>query len=349
MRILYGVVGEGMGHATRSRVLIAHLLAKGHEIDVVASSRAFTFLRDRFADARGLRVHDIHGLHLRYDDNELEVAKSVLSNLGGAPAGLGKNLALYRALLREGVAPDVVVSDFESWAFFFAKNHGLPVISVDNMQIINRCTHPEEITRDPAFQLAKAAVKVKMPGAFHYLVTTFFYPPVRKERTTLVGPILRPEIRAAAREPRDHVLVYQTAPNDELIPFLQSLAGRFVVYGHQRDGAEGNCTLRSFSEAGFIDDLRTARAVVAGGGFSLMSECVHLGVPMYAVPIAGQYEQELNARYLSALGYGAWTPTFDREAIAGWLATVPPQTTYVQRPEEEVYAALDALLAAAVA
>ena len=32
MRILYGVVGEGMGHATRSRVVIAHLLEQGHEV-----------------------------------------------------------------------------------------------------------------------------------------------------------------------------------------------------------------------------------------------------------------------------------------------------------------------------
>src|SRR5687767_7766027 len=35
MRILYGVVGEGMGHATRSRVVLAHLLASGHEVKVV--------------------------------------------------------------------------------------------------------------------------------------------------------------------------------------------------------------------------------------------------------------------------------------------------------------------------
>lgn len=41
MRILYGVVGEGMGHATRSRVVIEHLLAAGHRLHVVVSGRAF--------------------------------------------------------------------------------------------------------------------------------------------------------------------------------------------------------------------------------------------------------------------------------------------------------------------
>ena len=40
MRILYGVVGEGMGHATRSAVVLSHLIARGHELRVVVSGRA---------------------------------------------------------------------------------------------------------------------------------------------------------------------------------------------------------------------------------------------------------------------------------------------------------------------
>lgn len=40
MRILYGVTGEGMGHAIRSRVLLEHLVAQGHEVMVVASGKA---------------------------------------------------------------------------------------------------------------------------------------------------------------------------------------------------------------------------------------------------------------------------------------------------------------------
>ncbi len=344
MRILYGVVGEGMGHATRSRVVLEHLLRCGHTVSVVASGRAYSFLAERLRDRPGLTVYDIHGLHLTYADNALGVGRSLLSNLGEAPAGIVQNISVYRELHRGEPEPDVVISDFESWAYFYGINHYIPVISIDNMQIINRCVHPPEITRDPSFQLAKAAVKMKLPGARHYLITTFFYPPIRKERTTLVGPILRPEIRAAHREPRGHVLVYQTAFNADLLPFLGGLPGRFVVYGMNIEGQEGNCTLRKFSEAGFIEDLRTARAALAGGGFSLMSECVHLGVPLYAVPIQGQYEQELNARYLATLGYGGWSPTFDREQIAAWLAEVSPETTYVQEPEAVLYERIDGLL-----
>ena len=342
MKILYGVVGEGMGHATRSRVVLEHLLAQGHEIQVVVSGRAYGFLCQKFADRPRILVTEIHGLFMKYDGNVLDLARSAVANLGNAPAGIAKNLAAY---LRMDFDPHVVISDFESWAFFYGLNHDKPVISVDNMQVINRCTHPDEIADDPDFQLAKAAVKVKLPGAHHYLVTTFFRPPIRKERTTLVSPILRPEILAAKRDRQDHVLVYQTAAaNDELIPLLQSLPFEFRLYGMRRDAVEGNVILRDFSEAGFVDDLRTARAVIAGGGFSLMGEAVHLGVPMYSVPIEGQYEQVLNARYLAMLGYGRHSSQFDRDEILDFVQNAPTTTGYQPRDNSELFTKLDELL-----
>jgi len=347
MRILYGVVGEGMGHATRSRVVIDHLLRAGHVIAVVASDRAYPFLCKAFEGRAGFSAFEIHGLHLDYKDNILSVGRSVVSNLGAAPEGLAHNIATALNPVLRALDPQVVVSDFESWSYYYGLNRFLPVISIDNMQVINRCTHPPEITRDPSFQLAKAAVKVKLPGAHHYLVTTFFYPPVRKERTTLVPPILRPAILAAKREPKEHVLVYQTGKNNPgLVPFLQRLSGTFRVYGLGREGEEGNVSLRPFSEQGFVDDLRTAKAAVAGGGFSLMSECVHLGVPMFSVPIDGQYEQELNARYLAELGYGRWSPVFDEDKVADFLADLPSQTGYAPQDNSRTLGAVDELLAA---
>ena len=346
MHILYGVVGEGMGHATRSRMILDHLVERGHDLTIVASQRAFRFLEQRFADKPRVQVREIHGLHLKYAQNTLEIGRSVLSNIGEVPAGLARNIAAYLEV-RDGPRPELVISDFESWAYFYGLNHYLPTISIDNMQVINRCTHPPEIVDDPSFQLAKAAVKVKLPGAWHYLVTSFFHPPIRKDRTTLVPPILRPEILAARREPGDHVLVYQTAANEALVPMLTSLPWRFRVYGMGREGEEGNVSFRAFSEAGFIDDLRRARAVLAGGGFSLMSEAVHLRVPMYSVPIDGQYEQEINARYLAMLGYGAWAQRFDPDEVAAFLEHAAATTGYRPESNARTFEALDTLLESA--
>ena len=114
--------------------------------------------------------------------------------------------------LSEGFRPELVVSDFESFAYLYAKKHDLPVLSIDNMQIINRCTHDAAILagEETSFQFTRAFVKGKLPFCDRYLITTFFYPPLRKERTSLYPPILRPEILATKSRPGEHLLVYQT-------------------------------------------------------------------------------------------------------------------------------------------
>jgi len=49
---------------------------------------------------------------------------------------------------------------------------------------------------------------------------------------------------------------------------------------------------------------------------------VSLKVPLLSVPVAHQYEQELNARYLEQLGYGAWARRLDLEPLLQFLDKV---------------------------
>ena len=85
MKLLYGVVGEGMGHAVRSRVVLEHLLARGHEIEIMASGRAADFLAARF---RGVRR--IHGFHIVYGENQMRLAATVGSTHGWVSATHGQ-------------------------------------------------------------------------------------------------------------------------------------------------------------------------------------------------------------------------------------------------------------------
>jgi uncharacterized protein (TIGR00661 family) len=284
----------------------------------------------------------------------------VLSGTTGIP----RNIQAYFALI-EQFEPEVVISDFESWTYFYAKAHRLPILSIDNMQIINRCRHPPEILEgyQPSFEVARAFVKSKLPFCDHYLITSFFRPPVRKERTSLHPPILRPEILQAGAEAEaergDHLLVYQTAEKGEaLARTLQSTGLPCRVYGMRRslteDEVDGNLRHRPFSEQGFIDDLASARAVIAGGGFTVMSECVYLRKPMLAVPIERQFEQVLNARWLERLGYGAWARHLDDPSVVHrFLEQVPKceerLAGYSQDGNRELLAALDEQLDRAAA
>jgi hypothetical protein len=88
--------------------------------------------------------------------------------------------------------------------------------------------------------------------------------------------------------------------------------------------------------------------VVAGGGYSLMGEAVHLRVPMLAVPIEKQYEQALNARYLKKLGYGDWTGELETAKVADFLARADDHTraleTYRPRGNDMLFGCVDRLL-----
>ncbi len=324
MKILYGVVGEGMGHAMRSRVVLEHLVAEGHDLQIMASGRAVDFLQKRFAG-----VNRIHGYHMITEENRVRLGKTAWSNVLSGVTGIPQNIAAYFELMRQ-FEPQAVISDFESWTYLYAKNHRLPIISIDNMQIINRCTHDEEITRgvEASFQLTKAFVKAKLPWCDHYLITTFFRPPLRKEKTSLHAPILRPEILAAKARKGEHLLVYQTSEGHEALAEVLAKTGiECRIHGMRRsikeEQVEGTLRYRPFSEAAFIDDLASSRAVIAGGGFTLMGEAVYLHKPMLCVPLERQFEQILNARYLQREGYGHAAAAIDAHSLRSFLDDLP--------------------------
>ena len=274
MKILYGVVGEGMGHAMRSRVILEHLIAQDHDVEIMASGRAVDFLAKRFEG-----VNKIHGLHMIYDENRVRPAKTLWSNVVTGAVGVPKNIAAYFELITS-FRPQAVISDFESWTYLYAKTHRLPILSVDNMQIINRTTLPEEITagHQTEFQLTKAFIKSKLPWCDEYFITTFFHPPLRKERTRLFPPILRPEILAAKRRSGEHLLVYTTGEGNE--GFTEALAQTGLecrIYGMRRGITEeqvtGNLRFQPFSEDKFIDDLASCKTVIAGDGCFCACAC----------------------------------------------------------------------------
>jgi uncharacterized protein (TIGR00661 family) len=151
--------------------------------------------------------------------------------------------------------------------------------------------------------------------------------------------------------------VYQTAEGNEGLPAALAATGyECRVYGFRRDLTtdlrDGRLLYRPFDERGFIEDLRTAVGVVTGGGYTLMSECVHLGVPALSIPLEGQFEQVLNARYLERLGYGMHAPHPTAAAIAAFAERLPDHRAALagaERPgNAPALAAVDEQLAAAV-
>jgi UDP:flavonoid glycosyltransferase YjiC (YdhE family) len=308
MRVLYGVNGEGLGHATRSGVVIDMLLGRGHEVRVVASGRAVRYLSERLS-----HVGEIFGPSFAMDEGEIRRWATLRGNLAAAPRELPGTVRHWLSVVHEW-RPDVVVTDFEPLSALYARSHHVPLVSVDNIHMLVRCQHDEGIvgTQLADFILARAVTRAMIPTAGDYVVTTFFRPRILWGRTTLVPPIVRPEVVAAVPSRGEHVLVYSSGEHS-VIDALHAADVPARVYGMR--GTRSNET--------FLDDLRTARAVITGGGFSLLSEAIYLRKPVLAVPLQGQFEQFMNARYLEREGYGMSAPEAGPAELADFLARLP--------------------------
>ncbi len=317
MRILYGVNGEGMGHATRSEVVITSLLDE-HEVRVMASGAAFRYLEDRLD-----HVSEIFGPSFAMEEGEIRRWDSVTHTIAAAGRELPASVRRWMATVQEW-RPDVVVTDFEPLAGLYARWSRTPLVCVDNIHMIDRCHHDEEIVDGAVedYRLARAVTKAMIPPAGDYVITTFFRPEVLKGRTTLVPSILRPAVVEAEPTRGDHLVVY-SGGDPSLLDALRECGVPSRVYG-MRDGedvgtTDGPISYRPRSVDGFLEDLLSARGVITGGGFSLLSEAVYLGKPVLSVPLRGQFEQLMNARYLEREGFGLCAPHIDSPTLTRFL------------------------------
>ena len=85
MQILYGVVGEGMGHATRSRVVLELLLAADTPSASSSPAAPTSSCGAASPRGRGITIDEIHGLHLSYEGNALDLGESVRHQPQKAP------------------------------------------------------------------------------------------------------------------------------------------------------------------------------------------------------------------------------------------------------------------------
>ena len=310
MRILYGVCGEGMGHAVRSAVAVRHLLMAGHDLTVLAGSRpAAEYLR--FQVGFGAEVIQTLGAQAVYDDSSVDVPKTLAANaLRAGLAPLANAAASLATLARP---PDVVVSDFDSLSAYMAARLDKPLVALDNIHFGNRCSHAPENCRpedDRAHALFRLVADRTVPGARRYMVLAMHRPASMLPQTSLHLPILRDEVIGMEHGHSDTgpVVAYHNAHADHarlIQAYCESgLPVRvYGVPGHAQTST-GSVRCLSFDDRRFLGDLSRARFVVGGAGFTLLSEALYLGKPVLAVPYGLQYEQLLNASYLERAGWG---------------------------------------------
>lgn len=309
--ILYGVSGEGSGHSARAKVILQHLIQKGHEVHIVSYDRGLKNLRLHFP------VDEIFGLHLTYQNNEVQYLPTVLKTILGVPAA-AKSIQFLTQLIDEKQI-DVVITDFEPLSCYAANIKHIPVISLDNQHAFTKAQvkYPKQYHADAV--AVRMVTKLFIPKASVYLALTFFPEKPKNKKTLLFPPVLRPEIFSAKPTEGDFVLVYFTSPFTEILPILKSIGKKFVCYGLGKVGRYGNVVCKKPSEKEFLKDLTRCEAVMGNSGFTLVGEALLLGKPYLAIPVKSQFEQVLNAYYVEKLGYGRYYDELDREKIESFL------------------------------
>ncbi|MEK6855321.1 MAG: glycosyltransferase family protein [Nanoarchaeota archaeon] len=317
MRILYGVAGEGFGHSSRAKRIIPYLQRKGHSVLVVTYGQAYDVLYNEFD------VLKIAGFTIAFEEGNLDKSQTVKKGIDT----IIENLKDWRKIKREveKFNPELCITDMEPIVPVIRKLYKLPLICFDNQ---HRLTHlelnvPGEYKKDYIF--AREIVNRFVSKADAFVIVSFVKSRVRKDggKVRVVSPLIRSEVLEARKraEYGGNVLVYMTKPNKDLISVLRESKENFVVYGYGRKVREGNIIFKE-TGAQFLEDLVEAKAIIATAGFTLMSEALYLKKPYFAIPLRGQFEQTLNALFLSQSGLGDYSEKPSLEDIARFLGSL---------------------------
>lgn len=298
-RILYGVMGDARGHVNRARTVAQGM--PRHEFLFVGGGRVHD-LKDQ-----GYQVADVPMAETLYRNNRVNIPATV--NNAMKVFVTGKPVVDRIASLIEEYDPDLILTDYEFFTPVAARMLGRPCISLDHQHILTRCVYRPPQGQRVSRLMTSWLVRNMYSNASLFLIVSFFQLPVRDPQTSAVlPPLIRKEVFDHSPREGDHVVVYQTSPTFmRLLPVLEQLDRKFIVYGFGEMQSRKNIVFKPPSNHGFLEDLASARYVITNGGHNVISEALFLGKPVFSFPIANAYEQFFNAHFLADFGFGDYS------------------------------------------
>jgi uncharacterized protein (TIGR00661 family) len=327
MKVIYGLSGQGFGHSARSKETIKHLIAAGHEVKIFTYGQSLFMLEKDFHD----QLFEIPGFILSYKNNRLVYWKTIMGNA----KRISRQAKDWSIISKEfsRFNPDIVITDFEPLTAMLARVKHKPLISIDNQHQLTNTKIKVDKKHFQDFLTDKLVVKSIIWGAKYYLITSFFKTPITKKNTFLFAPIIRSEVLDLQPTDGDYILVYEGADFDLVEKVLGQLDYKFLVVGPSVKPAKGNLTFKKFSTEEWLKDLAAAKAVVGTAGLSLICECIYLKKPYFALPIAKQVEQIINAEQLKALGLGEFSCDLKPKELIDFINNLGTYKTNLQQAD----------------
>ncbi|MCI5062779.1 glycosyltransferase family protein [Algiphilus sp.] len=302
MRIAYGVMGYGRGHAMRTMSVLPALMAE-HEVTVYAGGDAFEVLAPLFPTVRiptiGYRYNNRggHSLPRTFSENLAPMADLLLGGPGTE--------ALEREMRSRGT--QLIISDSEAWTHRAGARLGIPRISFDHVGIIAWCKPNFPADLWLAGQRDAIGYRTLMGEPDRVLISSFYPAEPYRDDARVVGPMLRDVVKGLKPKRGDFLLVYfnkgihqYRAHVDRTLRLLDMPV---KVYGTPWKGQSENLEFCAPSNEWFAHDLAACRAVLSTAGNQLIGEALHFGKPILAVP-EDAFEQRLNATMVERMGIG---------------------------------------------
>lgn len=301
MNILYGVQGTGNGHISRARIMAQKLaLYPNVSVTYLFSGRA----KKDFFDM------EIFGNFLHKDGFTFISKNGKIDHFQTI-----KQNNIFRFISDINSLPldkyDIVLTDFEPITAWAAKLQKKRCVGIGHQYAFGGNT---PLAGDNYF--TRLVMKKFAPAEHSFGLHWHNY------NANILPPIIDVNIKAAQHKP--HVLVYLPFENQSWITaLLQQIPDiNFVQYSPElEDKKDNNVQCYKTNYHGFKNDLTQAHGVICNSGFELISECLHIGLPILTKPLNGQMEQHSNALALQQLNYASVINELSLKSIIAWLAT----------------------------
>ncbi len=310
-RIIFGVQGEGMGHAMRSAILIEHLLKK-NKIKIFAGNRAYKYLSSKFKD-----VNKIESQNIAYKDNKANILGTIGLNLKKSKKFMESYSKIKKAI--KSFKADIIITDYEAITNLAARSSKCRHISIDNQNDVTFLKSNPKLKELFSYRNTRDVTKLFTAGADVYLIYSIDGRKDTKKRKYL-GNLIKDKIRKQKAKYGDHIFVYQTSKsNTKLLDILKETDEKYVIYGFNKDKKDKNITFRKFNDTIYYRDFSQCKAIIAGGGLTTITEAIYLKKPILSIPIKGQFEQVFNARTIEGKGFGMEIEEADKDKIDEFL------------------------------
>lgn len=316
MRILFVVMGIGLGHATRCYAIMKKLKA---EIIVGSYLNGYEFFKDKYETFKVPYIT----LPSKFSVSFFDI---LFNNIFTPLHLLREHLKLKRKIKK--FKPDVIVTDSEIVAVYTAKKMKKRVIGLHNHDLRDI----KDIIDNPPNKNLEMQAKAmnKFVGWGNKNCDRVIVPELLGKRKDGKVSYIDPIVDVSEKIKKNNSILIMLGGSDfphsfmeKLLPFLKKINEKFIIFGY-KDFEDGNITSYRFNPD-FVSYLRGCKGLITMAGYSSLSEALYYKVPSLVFSIPNHMEQYINANKVSKIFMVDLNSENPEKSITNFLKSIPEQ------------------------